>query len=426
MKVNLLYGKTGKRIELPDDGTCVVRPKEVAPIADEQSAIFDALRSPITSPPLREIVSADDTVAIVFSDITRPMPYSSVLPPLMDELSRVPDNQIVFINATGTHRHNTQEELIEILGDAIVDRFRIHQHDCNDEANLISIGKTSRGHDILLNREYMESSIRILTGFIEPHLFAGFSGGPKAVLPGIAGVKTIFSNHGSEMIGDPKSNFTHTIGNPIWEEMLEVATLTNPTFLLNVTLTEDRRITGVFAGELSQAHEKGVEFLKRTAMIPVDGLFDIVISTAGGYPLDINMYQSVKGIAVAANIVRDGGAILLISACEEGLPDYGEYGTIMRDGDTPQDLLRMINSPGYSKQDQWDAQIQAQICQRLKLYIYSDGLRDEEIKNVFGIPCRDVENIISALLKEYGAEARIAVIPAGPLSVPYIKGSNGT
>jgi nickel-dependent lactate racemase len=287
MKVNLLYGKFGKLIELPDDGAFVIRPKEVAPIKDEKSAIYEAIRAPIASPPLREIVSADDTVAIVFSDITRPMPYSSVLPPLMEELSKVPDSQIVFINATGTHRPNTQGELIEILGDEIVDRFRIHQHDCNDETNLTNLGNTSRGHEIWINREYMQSSIRILTGFIEPHLFAGFSGGPKAVLPGIAGAKTIFSNHGSEMIGDPKSNFTHTKGNPIWEEILEVATLTKPTFLLNVTLTEDRRITGVFAGELSKAHEKGVEFSKRTAMIPVDGLFDIVISTAGGYPLTL-------------------------------------------------------------------------------------------------------------------------------------------
>jgi nickel-dependent lactate racemase len=207
---------------------------------------------------------------------------------------------------------------------------------------------------------------------------------------------------------------------------LEVAILSKPTFLLNVTQTEDRRITGVFAGELSQAHEKGVEFLKHTAMVPVDGLFDIVISTAGGYPLDISMYQSVKGIAVAANIVKDGGAILLISACEEGLPDFGEYGDIMRKADTPQDLLGMIHSPGFSMQDQWDAQIQAQICQRAKLHIYSEGLTDEEIRQVFGIPCKDVEHTVAKLLKEYGSGARIAVLPAGALSVPYINGSEGT
>jgi nickel-dependent lactate racemase len=423
MKVNLLYGKKGKLVELPDDGTFVIRPKNVEPVSDEETAVFEALRAPIGSPPLREIVSATDTVAIVFSDITRPMPYSSVLPPLMEEISIVPDDQIVFINATGSHRPNTQEELIEILGDAIVDRYRIHQHDCNDETNLINLGKTSRGHEIWINREYMQSSIKILTGYIEPHLFAGFSGGPKAVLPGIAGVKSIMSNHGSEMIGDPKSTFTHTKGNLIWEEMFEVATLTNPTFLLNVTQTEDRRITGVFAGELSQAHERGIEFLKSTAMVPVDGSFDIVISTAGGYPLDISMYQSVKGIAVTANIVKDGGAILLVSDCEEGLPDYGEYGDIMRKAETPQDLLGMIHSPGFSMQDQWDAQIQAQICQRAKLHIYSEGLSNDEIRQVFGIPSSDVENTVAELLNGYGSGARIAVLPAGALAIPYVDGA---
>lgn len=426
MKVNLLYGKGKMTVELPGDRTTVINPKPLNCLSNEKAAIKRALRTPIGSPPLRELVDHNDSVAIIFSDITRPMPNHLVLPVLLEELREIPDDQISLINALGTHRSNSPKELVDILGPEIIKRFRVIQHDCYDSSNLISLGKSSRGTEIWLNRTYMESTVRILTGFIEPHLFAGFSGGPKAVLPGIAGAKTIFSNHGSDMIGDPKSGFARTKGNPIWEEMLEVATLTNPTFLLNVTLTEDRRITGVFAGELSQAHEKGVEFLKRTAMIPVDGLFDIVISTAGGYPLDINMYQSVKGIAVAARIARDGGSIVLVSGCEKGLPDYGEYGAIMGEADTPQDLLAKIHHPGYSKQDQWDAQIQAQICQRLKLYIYSDGLRDEEIKNVFGIPCRDVEDIISALLKEYGAEGRIAVIPAGPLSVPYIKSSNGT
>ena len=426
MKVNLLYRKGEMTVELPGHRTTVINPKPLNCLSNEKAAIKRALRNPIGSPPLRELVDHNDSVAIIFSDITRPMPNHLVLPVLLEELREIPDDQISLINALGTHRSNSPKELVDILGPEIIKRYRVIQHDCYDSSNLISLGKSSRGTEIWVNRTYMESTVRILTGFIEPHLFAGFSGGPKAVLPGIAGSKTIFSNHGCDMIGDPKSDFTRTKGNPIWDEMLEVAMLTDPTFLLNVTLTDDRLITGVFAGDLQQAHEKGVEFLRHSVLVPVNGLFEIVISTAGGYPLDINMYQSVKGISVAARIARDGGSIVLVTGCEKGLPDYGEYSTIMREADTPQDLLAKIHHPGYSKQDQWDAQIQAQICQRLKLYIYSDGLRDEEIKSVFGIPCRDVEEIISALLKEYGAEARIAVIPTGPLSVPYIKSNNGT
>lgn len=423
MKVNLLYGKSEMTIEFPDDRTTVIKPKPSDNLPNEKVAVSQALRIPIDSPPLRELVDKNDSVAIVFSDITRPMPNDRVLPVLLDELSHLRDEQIVLINALGTHRTNTPSELADLLGPEIVKRYRIVQHDCYDSSNLVYLGKSSTGNEIWINRTYMESTVRILTGFIEPHLFAGFSGGPKAVLPGIAGAKTIFSNHGPDMIGDPRSGFARTKGNPIWEEMLEVATLTNPTFLLNVTLTEDRRITGVFAGELSQAHEKGVEFLKRTAMIPVDGLFDIVISTAGGYPLDINMYQSVKGIAAASSIVRDGGSILLVSECIEGLPDYGEYGDIMHEADTPEDLLAMVHRPGHLIQDQWDAQILAQICQRINLYIYSEGLTDEEIKQVFGIPCTDVGRTVVALLKEYGPRSRVAVLPAGALAVPYIQGA---
>jgi len=423
MKVNLLYGKSEMTIEFPDDRTTVIKPKPLDNLPNEKAAVSQALRIPIDSPPLRELVDKNDSVAIVFSDITRPMPNDRVLPVVLDELSHLRDEQIVLINALGTHRTNTPSELADLLGPEIVKRYRIVQHDCYDSSNLVYLGKSSRWNELWVNRTYMESTVRILTGFIEPHLFAGFSGGPKAVLPGIAGAKTIFSNHGPDMIGDPRSGFARTKGNPIWEEMLEVATLTNPTFLLNVTLTEDRRITGVFAGELSQAHEKGVEFIKRTAMIPVDGLFDIAVSTAGGYPLDINMYQSVKGIAAASSIVRDGGSILLVSECIEGLPDYGEYGDIMHEADTPEDLLTMVHRPGHLIQDQWDAQLQAQICQRIKLYIYSEGLTDEEIKQVFGIPCTDVGRTVVALLKEYGPRSRVAVLPAGALTVPYIQGA---
>lgn len=421
MRVNLLYGKRQKVIELPDERTTVIKPKHVPPLPDEEYAIRQALRNPIGSPPLRELVSPDDTVAIVFSDITRPMPNDRVLPVLLDELNQIPKDQIVLINALGTHRANTHNELTDLLGAEIFSQYQVVQHDCYDENCLTPLGRTSRGNKILVNSLYLKSTVRILTGFIEPHLFAGFSGGPKAVLPGIAGADTIFSNHGPGMIADPSSNFTLTNGNPIWEEMLEVALQTNPTFILNVTLTDDRHITGVFAGDLQQTYQKGVKFLKRSALIAVDNLFDIAITTAGGYPLDISMYQSVKGIKVASGIVRDGGTILLISECLEGLPEYGEFGEIMRLSETPDDLLAMVHSPGYSMQDQWDAQIHAQICKRLALRIYSEGLTDGEIQQVFGVPSRDVEYTLEGLHKKYGPNARIAVLPSGPLAVPYIR-----
>jgi len=419
MDVALLYGKNGKTITLPDEITTVVRPKAAKPLMDEISAVRQALQNPMGCPPLAETVSAADQVAIVFSDITRPMPYHSILPPLLQELHHVPDDQIIFINATGTHRSNTEGELVEILGREIVDRYTILQHDCSAEEELVHIGDSSRGNEIWVNRQYMESSVRILTGFIEPHLFAGFSGGPKAVLPGIAGKQTIVANHGVDMIGANTATFAHTVGNPLWEEMLEAALMSQPTMLLNVTQTDDRRITGVFAGELQQTHAAGAAFVRETSLVPVPQRYEIVISTAGGYPLDISMYQSVKGMAVTQNIVKDGGSVILACECEEGLPDYGEYRDIVNLAQSPDELLEIIHKPGFSMQDQWDVQIQAQLCQRVNFYIHSDGLTDVEVKQAMGIPCHDIEATVKELLTQYGPDARIAVLPAGSLTVPF-------
>jgi nickel-dependent lactate racemase len=365
-------------------------------------------------------------VAVVFSDITRPMPNDRVLPILLDELDRVPDDRITLINALGTHRPNTPEEIGDLLGAEVAGRYRVVQHDCRDPAQLVHLGQTSWGHEAWVNRAYVESSVRILTGFIEPHLFAGFSGGPKAVLPGVAGLRTITANHGPEMIGHPKSTFGETDGNPIWEEMSEVALLTRPTFLLNVTLTEDHCITGVFSGDLAEAHRAGVDFVRRSALAPVEEPFDVVVTTAGGYPLDISMYQAVKGISVAGRIVKDGGAIVLVSECSEGLPGHGEYGELMRLADTPARLLEMIHQPGFAMQDQWDAQIQAGICERAQVYVHADGLTDDEIRLALARPCRDIEKTVSRLVEQFGPGARIAVLPAGPLTVPLLLDEDGT
>jgi nickel-dependent lactate racemase len=419
--VKLLYGKEGKVVHFPEERTTVIRPKAREPLLNEKLAVREALDTPIGSPPLRDLVGRDDHVAIVFSDITRPMPYDKILPVLLEELSDIPDDHIVFINALGTHRPNTKAELIEILGPKIIKRFTVVQHDCWDKKGLTFLGNTPQGHEIWVNRAYMESSVRILTGFIEPHLFAGFSGGPKAVLPGIAGVKPIFANHGINMIDDPRSGFGQTQGNPIWEEMLEAALRTKPTFIVNVTQTEDRHITGIFAGDLQKAHEAGVAFARDTAMVPVKSRFDIVVTTSGGYPLDISMYQSVKGIAAAANIVKDRGTIILVSECAEGLPEFGDYGNIMRLAATPEDLLHTIHQPDFFMQDQWDAQIQARICSRIDLQIYSGILSDQEVRQVFGVPCHDIEKAIDLLLNKYGSESKVAVLPTGSLYIPYLQ-----
>ena len=422
MRLKLAYGREGLWIELPEDApVMVIEPQFVPGLSDEQAAIRAALRSPVGTSPLHHLVEPDDTVVVVFSDLTRPMPNDRVLPPLLDELALagVPDEQIVLINALGTHRPQTEAELKRMLGSEVVSRYRIVQHDAWDDENLVEVARNRAGRPVRVNRAYMDASVRILTGFIEPHFFAGFSGGPKAVLPGIADIEAIMDNHGAEMIAHPRATWAVTAGNPIWEEILAVAQSAEPSFLLNVALNQDRKITGVFAGDLVAAHRAGVAFVREKAMRPVPEPFDIVITSNSGYPLDLNLYQAVKGMSAAAQIVRPGGDIIVAAECWDGVPSHGEYKRLLWEANSPQELLDRVMAPGFRCHDQWEAQIQAQIQLKANVHVYADGLSDEELRRALVIPCRSIEETVARLrLRNPGTT--IAVLPDGPQTVPYL------
>ncbi len=420
MRVKLAYGKEGLWVELPDRNVTVVEPRYVPGLPDEAEAMRAALRTPLGSPPLRDLVRPDDTVAIVFSDITRPQPRERMLPALLQEIAHVPRERIVLINALGTHRPNTHDELAAMLGADIVAGYRVAQHDAWDQANLVHLGRTSRGHDAYVNAGYMQARVKILTGFIEPHFFAGFSGGPKAVLPGLAGLGSVLGNHDAELVAHPRATWGVTEGNPIWAEMREVALLTRPTFLFNVSLNRDRRITGVFAGDLLAAHAAGARFVALTAMVAVPEAFDIVVTSNSGYPLDLNLYQAVKGMSAAAQVVRPGGSIVIAAECWDGIPAHGEYGRLLQLAQTPGEILALIKSWREVRQDQWQAQIQAQIQLKAAVYVYSSYLGEEATCRAMLRPCRSVEEAVAALLARYGPNARICVLPEGPMTIPYV------
>jgi nickel-dependent lactate racemase len=308
-----------------------------------------------------------------------------------------------------------------MLGDSIVENYRCLQHDCHADPDLIFLGETSLGNPVRVNRTYLEADARILTGFIEPHFFAGFSGGPKAVLPSLAGAESVFTNHGLEMIAHPRATWGVTAGNPIWEEMCEVALRTEPTFLLNVALNAKREVTGVFAGDMLAAHAAGCAFVREHAMAGVEAPYDIVITTNSGYPLDQNLYQSVKGMSAASQVVREGGSIVIAAACEDGLPDHGRYAALLAEAGSPQGVLEMIARPGFCAQDQWQVQLQAQIQMKADVYVYSDGLTDEQIGHALFIPCRDIEATLAALLEKYGPQVRLCAMPEGPQLIPYLR-----
>jgi lactate racemase len=421
MKLRISYGKNGLEIILPDDrDVSVIEPSFLPGLPDPAGAIRRALRSPLGASALSEQVQTTDRVGIIFSDLTRPTPNQIILPALLDELSHVPRENITLFNALGTHRPNTDAELRGMLGDALVDHYRIVQNNAFDGSTQQYRGLTSHGHPVWINSELEACDLKVLTGFIEPHLFAGFSGGGKAIMPGMAGQRTVLGNHDAQNIGHPNATWGVTWGNPIWEEIREVALGSGRVFLLNVTLNKAKQVTGVFAGDLDQAHFAGCAFVKQTAMLPVPRPFDIVITTNSGYPLDLNLYQSMKGVSAASQIVRQGGAILLAAECWDGIPDHGLYGELLRQASSPQELLDRITAPGFLKQDQWQAQIQAQIQLKAGVYVYSEFLTHAQIREAMLLPCAKIEHTLDNLLVEYGPQASVCVLPEGPQTIPYI------
>lgn len=415
------YGETRLEIELPDvyDVT-VIEPQYVPALSEPLTAIRETLRNPIGSKPLYKIAQPGMRVGIVFSDITRPAPNHLILPAVLAELGRLPAKDILLFNSLGSHRSNTEAELRKMLGEAVVDGYQIIQNDAFDRATQVDLGASSFGHPTWINRALMECDLKILTGFIEPHFFAGFSGGLKAVMPGMAGIETILANHNARMIADPNATWGVSDGNPIFEEIREMHRKIGQHFLVNVSLNKDKEITGVFSGDTLAAHAKGCSFVKATAMQPVDEPFDIVITTNSGYPLDINLYQTVKGMSAAVKIVRRGGAIIIASECRDGIPEHGLYGSLLRAASSPQELLDGILASPIERHDQWEAQVQAQIQLHADVYVYSAGLNDEQLRSALFEPVRDIPALVEKLIRKNGGRGRICILPEGPQTIPYL------
>ena len=420
MIVNLSYGRTGLPVEFPDGRTTVIEPTYIDGLPDQAGAVRQALEQPTGSAPLRERVRCDQTVAISVCDVTRPMPSATVLPVVLEALSHVPADRIAIMIASGTHRATTRDELVEMLGADIVDRNRIVIHDAFDDAQLVSLGEVDGGVPVWLNRTWTEADVRITTGFVEPHFFAGFSGGPKMVAPGLAGFRTIMRLHDAEMIGSPRARWGVVEGNPIHDGVRAIAARSGVDFSIDVAINRDRQITHVAAGELFAVHRTVREVVKRNAMQAFTRPFDVVVTTNSGYPLDQNLYQTVKGMSAAAQVVKPDGVIVCASACADGYPDHGEYLDILTRRDSPDGLLEMINAPGHNRHDQWEVQVQAQIQQRADVLLKTDGLSAEQVRAAHLTPIDDVGAATRDALSRSGPDARVCVLPEGPQTIPYL------
>ena len=420
MIVNLAYGRTGLPVEFPDDRTTVIEPTWLDGLPDQAGAVRQALEHPVGSASLRERVRPDQTVAISVCDVTRPMPSATVLPVVLEALSHVPADRIAIMIASGTHRATTRDELVEMLGADIVDGNRIVVHDAFDEAQLVSLGEVDGGIPVWLNRTWVEADVRITTGFVEPHFFAGFSGGPKMVAPGLAGFRTIMRLHDAEMIRSPQARWGVIEGNPIHDGVRAIAARSGVDFSIDVAINRDRQITHVAAGELFAVHRAVREVVRRNAMQAFARPFDVVVTTNSGYPLDQNLYQTVKGMSAAAQVVKPDGVIVCASACADGYPDHGEYLDILTRRDSPDGLLQMINATGHNRHDQWEVQVQAQIQQRADVLLKTDGLSAEQVRAAHLTPIDDVGAATRDALSRSGPDARVCVLPEGPQTIPYL------
>lgn len=419
MKIGLAYGDDHLPVEFPEECTTVIKPSSVAGLRDERSALVGALEAPIAALPLRRWIRPSDRVCIAFTDITRATPNDRLIPWLLDYLQEVPRENITLINATGTHRPNTRKELEKLLTPAVVRDYRVLNHEAENQASLMPFGVTSDGTPALINRCFAEADVRIVTGFIEPHFFAGFSGGPKGIMPGMASLQTIISNHNAQNISHPNAAFGITEGNPIWEEMRNIALRLGPSFLLNVTLNEAKQITGIFAGDLIAAHQAGCEFVRLTAMQPVNTTFDVVVTTNAGYPLDQNLYQGVKGMSAGARIVKPGGAIILACECREGIPEGSPMERLMWSVQKPDEILAALAARHRHPQpEQWQAQIQALIQRKADVFLYS-LLPDDAVCSMHLLPCHDISKVALERLGQ-GPRTTLAVLPFGPMTIPYL------
>lgn len=419
MKVQLAYGRGHLPIEVPDGRTVVIEPAHNPGLSDEKAAVLNALARPMASAPLRERIKPNDRLCILFTDITRATPNDRIIPWLLEHLQDHPRENITLLNQLGTHRPNTRAELEKMLTPAVVAGWRVLNHDCEDESQLLQLGTTRDGTPALLNRRAVEADLRIVTGFIEPHFFAGFSGGPKGIMPGVAGLKTIMSNHGYANLINPGATFGVTEGNPLWEELRDIALRAGPSFLLNVTLNEQRQITGVFAGDLFKAHKEGCEFVRKSAMQKVKSPFEVVVTTNSGYPLDLNLYQGVKGMSAGARIIQEGGLLILACECREGVPAGSPLDNLLRSAGSPEEILAMLATPGFVRPEQWQAQIQAIVQRKARVLVYSK-LPDEVVRACHLTPCHDISAAVREELERRGPQARVAVLPQGPLTVPYL------
>jgi len=422
LTVRLAYGEDGLEVELPRDRTTVVEPTYVEAAEDQAGLLRTALRAPVDGPPLRELVRPGQRVAISMCDGTRPQPRHLMIPAVLEELDGIVDlDDVVVLVATGTHRGNTDAEIRAMLGDEVAARVRVVNHDARDDASLVWLGRHGNDVPVFLNRHWVEADVRITTGFVEPHFFAGFSGGPKLVAPGLAGLETVLTLHDAKRIGDPRATWAVCEGNPVHDDIRAVvAAVGGVDFGLDVVLNRDQRIVEAFGGSLAAMHPAARAASQRMAMQAVPAPYDVVVTTNAGYPLDQNLYQAVKGMSAGMTVVKPGGTIVCAAECRDGFPDHGSYREVLASEPSPQALLAAIAARERTVPDQWQVQVQAKVQAHADVVVHTSYLTPADLHSAHLGHTDDVAETVLAALHDAGPDARVCVLPEGPQTIPYV------
>ena len=422
MEVSLSYGRTGLKVQVPEDRLAgILRLRPVPPLPNPPAAVADALRKPLGSPPLEEVARGRKNAIIVLCDVTRPVPNELLLRPLLETLHHagLSRDAITLLIATGLHRPNEGAELEEMIGADLARDYRVVNHAGRDDASHADLGKTKRGTPVLIDKTYVEADLKILTGLVEPHLMAGYSGGRKVICPGLGSWRTVRILHSPSFLEQPACTAGRLADNPLHHELLEIAEMAGVDFIVNVTLDSDRRVTGVFAGEVNAAHLAGVARVEEIARVPIPAPADVVLTCGAGYPLDTTFYQAVKGMTGAMPAVKPGGTMVLAASMSEGIggPEFSEK---LLGGESMAQLMGDILASEEVAIDQWQIEEMGIVQRRAKVMCYSDGLDADTLRRCHVEPVANIEAAVAEALDAHGPHSRLYVLPEGPYVTPVV------
>ena len=423
MKLHLPYGRGEISCELPGERVCAVlesKLEEYNPAGTPQILVEEAMRQPIGTKPLHVLAEGCENVVIIASDHTRPVPSQWIIPPMLREIRRgSPAAKITIVVATGCHREMTAQEMEGKFGRALVEAETILVHNCDDEKNLVSIGTLPSGGELMINRTVAEADLLVSEGFIEPHFFAGFSGGRKSVMPGVASRRTVLANHCAAFIAHPNARTGILHENPIHRDMLWAAQKAKLAFIVNVVLNGKKEPVFAVAGDVEEAHLAGCAFLQAHCGVTAP-LADIVITTNGGYPLDQNIYQAAKGINTAESAVKPGGVIIMVAKSQDGHGGEDYYRQLTENADLQGLMERFLQrSAGQTEPDQWQTQLLIRAMLKAKIIYVSDA-EEEMVRNMHMLPARSVEQALAMADELLGhSRGSITVMPDG-ISVMFI------